>query len=64
MSKKQLMKVACMFFSKNRGKFAVVMNKKTLLCKEVIIEFSLFRKVHDKFAILQQRWNTRYLFIT
>ena len=31
--------------------------------KKVIKEFSLFLKVHNKFAIVQQRWNTRYLFI-
>ena len=43
-------------------KVTVVINKRTLLCKEVVEKFGLFLKVHDKFAIVQQRWNTRYLF--
>ena len=63
MSKTQPMKATYAFFCENREKFTVVINKRTLLCKEVIKEFSLFFKVHDKFAILQQRWNTQYLFI-
>ena len=45
MSKTQLKKVR--FFSKNRGKFAVIIIKRTLLCIEVINEFSLFLRVHD-----------------
>ena len=37
---------------KNRGKFTVVVDKRRLPYKEVIKEFSLFFKVHDKFAIV------------
>ena len=55
----QLLKVTRTFFSKNRGKFTVAINKRTLLCTEVTKEFSLFLKVHDKFVIVRQRWNTR-----
>ena len=51
------------FFSKDQGKFTVFINKRTLLCKEVNKEFSFFLKVHDKFAIVQQKLNTWYLFI-
>ena len=57
------LKVACTFFSKNREKFTVVINKRTLLCKEVIKELSIFLRVYDKFVIVQQRWNTRYLLL-
>ena len=39
------------FFSKNWGKFTVVIDNRMLHCKEVIKEFSLFLKVHDEFAI-------------
>ena len=37
---------------KNRGKFTVVADRRRLPYKEVIKEFSLFFKVHDKFAIV------------
>ena len=57
------LKVACTFFSKNREKFTVVINKRTLLCKEVIKELSIFLRVYDKFAIVQQRRNTSYLLL-
>ena len=57
------LKVACTFFSKNREKFTVVINKRTLLCKEAIKELSIFLRVYDKFVIVQQRWNTRYLLL-
>ena len=40
------------FFIMNRYKFTVVINKRTLPCKEVIKEFSLFLKVLDKLAIV------------
>ena len=51
------------FFSKNRRKFTVIINKRTLLCKKFIKELSFFLKVHDKFVTVQQGWNTSYLFI-
>ena len=52
MSKTQLSKVTDTLFIKNRGKFAVVVNKRTLPCKKVVKGFSLFLKVLDKFAIV------------
>ena len=63
MLKTQDMKVISRFFSNNRGKFTVVINKRTLLWKEVIKEFRFSLKVHDEFAIVQQMCNIGYLFI-
>ena len=41
----------------------VVINKRTLFWKEVIKESTFSLKVHDEFAIVQQRCSTEYLFI-
>ena len=38
-------------FSKNQGNFTVSFNKRTLPCKDVIKEFSLFFKAHDKLPL-------------
>ena len=61
MSKTQLPKVTDTFFIKKRGKFAAVVIKRTLPCKKVIKEFSLFKSLTN--LPLCKRWNTRYLFI-
>ena len=50
MLKTQLLKETGTFFSMNREKFTIVIKKRTLPCKEVNKEFSLFLKIHDKFA--------------
>ena len=46
---------------KNQGKFTVIVNKSTLVSKEVSIvkEFNLLLKVHDRFVNVTQRWNPR-----
>ena len=51
MLKNQLLKVTSTFFIKKRRKFTVVISKRKLPRKKVI-EFSLFLKVHEKFAIV------------
>ena len=46
-----------------RTEGSLLFNKKTLPWKKIIKDFSLFLKVYDETAIVQQRWNAGYLFI-
>ena len=53
------------FLVKTERSFLLLLTREKCfeISKEVIKEFSLFLRVHDEFVIVQQKWNTGYLFI-